>query len=130
LFSIEVSHSVSLLAYLITPNDGWEEVALVLAAEDIDLDAEPEEGKQAEVAAALDALADTEEKARKAEKAATEVTEQAEKKLSVLEDAVSSGSDGQTVFENRERGESSAGGSEKVIQAGGKDPDKGVGCSP
>jgi hypothetical protein len=99
LFSIEVSHSVSLLAYLITPNDGWEEVALVLAAEDIDLDAEPEEGKQAEVAAALDALADTEEKARKAEKAATEVTEQAEKKLSVLEDAVSSGSDGQTVSE-------------------------------
>jgi hypothetical protein len=90
---------VSLLAYLITPNDGWEEVALVLAAEDIDLDAEPEEGKQAEVAAALDALADTEEKARKAEKAATEVTEQVEKKLSVLEDAVSSGSDGQTVSE-------------------------------
>ena len=35
-------------------------VSGVLAAEDIDLDAEPEEGKQAEVAAALDALADTE----------------------------------------------------------------------
>jgi hypothetical protein len=58
-------------------------VSGVLAAEDIDLDAEHEEGKQAEVAAALDALADTEEKARKAEKAATEVTEQVEKKLPV-----------------------------------------------
>ena len=72
-------------------------VALVLAAEDIDLDAEPEEGKPAEVAAALDALTDAQKKAREAEKAATEGAKQEEKKQSALEDAVSSGADEQTV---------------------------------
>ena len=72
-------------------------VALVLAAEDIDLDAEPEEGKPAEVAAALDALTDAQKKAREAEKSATNGAEQEEKKRSALEDAVSSGADEQTV---------------------------------
>ncbi len=43
-------------------------VAMVLAAEDIDLEAEPEEGKAGEMASALDQLADTEKKAQKAEK--------------------------------------------------------------
>jgi len=45
-------------------------VALVLAAEDIELDAEPEEGIAGEIAAALDILADAEKKARKTEKEA------------------------------------------------------------
>ena len=72
-------------------------VALVLAAEDIDLDAEPEEGKPAEVAAALDALTDAQKKAREAEKSATDSAKQEEKKRSALEDAVSSGADEQTV---------------------------------
>jgi len=58
--------------------------ALVLAAEDIDLDADPEEGTAAEIAAALDALADAEKKARNAERDAAkayEAVEDAEKKL-------------------------------------------------
>jgi amino acid transporter len=42
--------------------------AVVLAAEDIDLDAEPEEGAAGEMAAAMDALADIEKKAGEAEK--------------------------------------------------------------
>jgi amino acid transporter len=42
--------------------------ALVMAAEDIDLDAEPEEGKAAEMAEALDAVADAENRVRFAEK--------------------------------------------------------------
>ena len=46
--------------------------AMVLAAEDIDLDAEPEEGKPAEVASALDALADAEKKARDSKKEAAD----------------------------------------------------------
>jgi hypothetical protein len=46
--------------------------ALVLAAEDIELEAEPEEGKAGEIAAALDARADAEKKALEAEKAAAE----------------------------------------------------------
>ena len=53
--------------------------ALVLAAEDIDLDAEPEEGKPAEVASALDALTDAEKKTRDAKKEAAEALEAAEK---------------------------------------------------
>jgi hypothetical protein len=46
--------------------------ALVLAAEDIELEAEPETGKAAENAAALDARADAEKQAQAAEKAAEE----------------------------------------------------------
>jgi amino acid transporter len=46
--------------------------ALVLAAEDIELEAEPETGKAAEIASALDARADAEKQALEAEKAAEE----------------------------------------------------------
>ncbi len=63
-------------------------VSLVLAAEDIELDAEPEEGKIAEVAAALDAVEDTEKKARNAEKKAAKVASVAEKKIKKAQDAV------------------------------------------
>ncbi len=45
-------------------------VAMVLAAEDIDLEAEPEEGKAAEIASVLDQLAEAEKRAQKAEKEA------------------------------------------------------------
>ena len=53
-------------------------VALVLAAEDIDLDAEPEEGKHGEVAAALDALTDAGKTAVQLEEEATEARKMAE----------------------------------------------------
>ncbi len=52
--------------------------ALVLAAEDIDLGAEPEEGTAAERAAALDALAEMQKKADAAEKDAADAREAAE----------------------------------------------------
>jgi amino acid transporter len=68
-------------------------VALALAAEDIDLDAEPEEGEAGELAAALDNLADAKKKAQEAEKEAAEAAEEAEKKLQELESAVASGED-------------------------------------
>lgn len=48
--------------------------ALVLAAEDIDLDAEPEEGKAGEVAATLDAMTDAEKLTHEAEKEAVEAS--------------------------------------------------------
>ncbi len=66
-------------------------VAMVLAAEDIDLDAEPEEGKAGEVAAALDALADAEKKAREAQKEADKSAKTAEEKLRDLEFSIASG---------------------------------------
>jgi hypothetical protein len=46
--------------------------ALALASEDIELEAEPEEGKAGEIASALDTRADTEKQALKAEKEAEE----------------------------------------------------------
>jgi hypothetical protein len=74
--------------------------ALVLAAEDIDLDAEPEEGKPAEVAAALDAFTDTEKKAMDAKKEAVETLEaleSAEKKVSEMMAAAGPGADRETM---------------------------------
>jgi hypothetical protein len=68
-------------------------VALALAAEDIDLDAEPEEGEAGELAAALDILADAKKRAHEAEKEAAEATEEAEKKLNEVESAIASGDD-------------------------------------
>jgi amino acid transporter len=62
--------------------------AFVLAAEDITLDAEPEEGTAGEMAAAMDAHADVEKKAVEAEKEATkarEIAESARAKLVELE---------------------------------------------
>jgi len=51
--------------------------ALVMAAEDIDLDAEPEEGKAGETAETIDALTDAEKRAREAEKDAAKAFEAA-----------------------------------------------------
>lgn len=72
-------------------------VALVLAAEDIDLDAEPEEGKAGEIAAALDALEDARTKAREAEKEADKATKEAEEKMREMQAAAASGADGETM---------------------------------
>ncbi len=65
--------------------------ALVLAARDIELDAEPEEGKAGELAQALDALADAGKAADAMEKEAADAAEEAEKSLQDLESAMLSG---------------------------------------
>jgi amino acid transporter len=65
-------------------------VAFVLAAEDIDLEAEPEDGKAGELAAAMDALADAEKRAQKAKAAAAKAAEEAEEKIKELDPAVAS----------------------------------------
>jgi len=72
-------------------------VAAVLAAEDVDLDAEPEEGKAGETAAALDALADAEKRAKDAEKDAAEAAQKADEKLHEMRDAALSGTDQATL---------------------------------
>jgi hypothetical protein len=66
-------------------------VALVLAAEDIDLDAEPDEGRAGEVAAALDAFADTDKRAQQAEKEAVEAAQEAEIRLKEIRAAAAAG---------------------------------------
>ena len=60
--------------------------AMVLAAEDIELDAEPEEGKAGEMAEVLDTLEDARKKARTAVKKAEEATVAAEKAKGKAED--------------------------------------------
>ena len=71
-------------------------VALVLASEDIELDADPEEGTAGEMAAALDALSDAEKKSRDKEKEAAEAIENLEEKLDKLRAARETGDDGET----------------------------------
>ena len=60
--------------------------AMVLAAEDIELDAEPEEGKAGEMAQALDTLDDARNKARTAVQKAEKATEAAEMAKEKAED--------------------------------------------
>jgi hypothetical protein len=60
--------------------------ALVMAAEDVDLDAEPEEGKAGEMAETLDALEDARKKAQAMEKEAAEAEKAAEKAREKAED--------------------------------------------
>jgi amino acid transporter len=67
-------------------------VTMVLAAKDIELDAEPEEGTVGEVASAIDFLADAEKKAREMEKEAEAVAKEAEEKLNAVESAIASAS--------------------------------------
>jgi amino acid transporter len=61
--------------------------ALVIAAKDIDLEAEPEEGRQGEIAAALDAAADADRFAKEKEKEATKTADFAEEKLGEMKRA-------------------------------------------
>ena len=71
-------------------------VALVLASEDIELDADPEEGEAGEMAAALDALSDAEKKTSEKEKEAAEAFEELETKMNKSRAAREAGDDGET----------------------------------
>jgi amino acid transporter len=86
---------------LVTPFDANVEemisalpvTALVLAAEDIDLDAEPEEGKSGELAEAYDAFKDAEKRGQTSEKELARITEEVDERTHELESAISSGAD-------------------------------------
>ncbi len=76
--------------------------ALVLAAEDVDLDAEPEDGKHGEIAEALDALEDARKMARAAEKETAEAVktaEEAERKMREIMDAAGPGIEREKMLE-------------------------------
>ena len=68
-------------------------VALVLAAEDIALDAEPEDGKVAEVAAAMDGLEEARKKAHKKDAVADKAKQQAEQKQQQAAEAAQTDTD-------------------------------------
>jgi len=61
--------------------------ALVIAAEDINLEAEPEEGRAVEIAAALHASSDAEKLAKEREKEAAKTAEVADHRLHEMQDA-------------------------------------------
>ena len=67
--------------------------AICLASEDISLDAEPEEGKSADIAAALDAFSRAKKRLEKVEREAAEDHGYAEKKLIELQEAAAAGVD-------------------------------------
>ena len=79
-------------------------VVLVLAGEDIDLEAEPEQGKALEMAAAVDAATDSRKKALVKEKAADE----ADKKLRKVEAAASSEKDPEDLKELKAEADTAA----------------------
>ena len=62
-------------------------VALVLAAEDIDLGAEPEDGKAGEMASLMDQVTDAQKKAKKAEREAEKASHTLDEKLDRLSEA-------------------------------------------
>ena len=66
-------------------------VAMVLAAKDIDLHAEPEEGAAGEIAAAIEALHAAEKKAQEKGKEAEQAEKEAEEKLLEVKSALASG---------------------------------------
>ncbi|MFH2002759.1 MAG: amino acid permease [Planctomycetota bacterium] len=70
---------------------------MVLAAEDIELDAEPEKGQAGEMAAALDSLADAEKKALAAFVEAGKAAELAEKQKAKLDDAIATSADADAI---------------------------------
>ncbi|MDY6972736.1 MAG: amino acid permease [Thermodesulfobacteriota bacterium] len=76
-------------------------VAMALAAEDIDLEAEPEEGKIGELAAALDALHSAEEKSRKADEEASKAARDAEEKFCEIQSAIDCGADGELIKQTK-----------------------------
>jgi amino acid transporter len=67
--------------------------AFVMAAEDLDLEAEPEAGEAGERAAALDAVSDAKKAARTAEKDAETASEEAEKIVGDMNESLVSGGD-------------------------------------
>ncbi|MGD2063458.1 MAG: amino acid permease [Nitrospirota bacterium] len=71
--------------------------ALVLAAEDIVLDSEPDEGQQGEIAAALDAATDAERRAKVVAKEAQEAADTVVAQRSALEEAHGAGVAGEAL---------------------------------
>ena len=93
--------------------------ALILAAEDVDLDAEPEDGTYGEVATALDALEDARKMAKEAEKEkikALETAEEAEKKVREIVETAGPGVEREKMLEIEKAIEEAQKASEEVLK--------------
>ena len=102
-------------------------VAMLLAAEDIDLDAEPEEGKAASIAAAADAVEDTRKQATENQEAADKAKRQAEQKSQKVEQATLADADSEKLerlkLEAEEARKAAEQASRKVAKAAAKAED-------
>ncbi len=80
-------------------------VSLTMAAEDIDLDAEPEDGIAGEIASVLDTLEDTESRAKSAELTARKAAQDAADKQKELEKAETAVGDPEALSEKKDEAE-------------------------
>ena len=95
-------------------------VALVIAADDIDLEAEPEEGKPGEVAAAMDAAEDAKKRAEQATTEAAKAAALAEEHLSRLQAAIEREADRNDLSEIR----AAANNATKIAQHAARNAEK------
>ena len=86
-----------ILSFMDTPIndliDNLQIVTMVLAGKDIDLDAEPETGKQGELAEAADKLSEAEKKVKKAEEKKIKADKEVEQKKEELGTSIAEGSE-------------------------------------
>ncbi len=80
-------------------------VSLTMAAEDIDLDAEPEEGTAGEIASVMDTLEDTENRAKSAEINARKAAQDAASKQEELKKAETIASDPESLSKKKDEAE-------------------------
>lgn len=95
-------------------------VALVLAAEDIDLDAEPEEGKAAEMAEAADDLEDAQKRVDMAQKDEAQAKAELEALMGQLNQVKSEGKDRVLISELEAAITAAQGRAEKALRKSGK----------
>jgi len=72
-------------------------VVMSMAAQDVDLDAQPDEGSAAQNAAILDRVSDAQRRADRAQQAAADAADAAGRAVSALADAASEGADHETI---------------------------------
>jgi len=77
-------------------------VVMSMAAQDVDLDAQPDEGSAAQSAAILDKVSDAQRRADRAHHQAADATDAARRAVSALADAASEGVDQQTIEKLRD----------------------------
>jgi amino acid transporter len=95
-------------------------VAMVLAAEDIVLDAEPEEGVAGDMAAAMDMLSEAEKKAEKAEKEAEKAEKAFDEKLTKLAETEAAEADEEKIKAVRNEAFKAEAEAEKAVRKAAK----------
>ena len=91
-------------------------VVMSMAAQDVDLDAQPDEGSAAQNAAILDRVSDAQRRADRAQQAAADAADAARRAVSALADAASEGADHETIEKLRKELEDAQEQAQKVAR--------------